>query len=162
MLPVEVTVPDGDCGEAESLDDALEAGGVVPDTHCDVEGGGTPTASDIWLEACSSVRYEERGDIQGVRYSTDDGKEGWTPIEISRKAFQGRRSNSDGSKNNPKISEAAKIPKLHWAKEVSYHVIDGTPGLRFRNGPTLHSYTWIPVISSPIASRTRSRLKTGI
>ena len=105
--PVEVTVPDGDCGESESLDDALEAGGVVPDTYCDVEGGGTPTASDIWLEACSSVRYEERGDIQGVRYSTDDGKEGWTPIEISRKAFQGRRSNSDGSKNNPKISEAA-------------------------------------------------------
>ena len=89
--PVEVTVPDGDCGETESLDDALEAGGVVPDTHCDVEGGGTPTASNIWLKAWSSVRYEERGDIQGLRYSTDDGKEGWTPIEISRKTFQGRR-----------------------------------------------------------------------
>ena len=88
---------------------------------------------------------------------TDDSKESWAQIEI-KLPFERRQSSSDGSKRNPKISEVAMLPKLRWAKEVAYQVNDGTPGLTIRQGLTRHNYSWIPIISSPIASRTSTRL----
>ena len=138
---------------------AHACGGPVPDTPSGVNHV-EPVALDIRLDACSSVQYEERDDVLGVKFSTDDGRDGWTPIERC-KEFEGRRSDSDGTRSNPKISEAPKLPSPRWVKDVAYQVIDGTPGLRFRQGKTLHSYKWIPIVSSPIASRMRSRLKPG-
>ncbi len=44
-----------------------------------------------------------------------------------------------------------------YAKEVAYQEISGTPGLLLRRGNTRHSYEWLPVVPSPIASRTRNR-----
>ncbi len=147
---------DGEDGVTQRLDYALD---TVGDTPCGMNNVEPVVSGWVRLDACTSMQYEARDDVQGVKFHTDDGEEGWTPIE-RREAFRGR-SSGDGTRSNPTISEAPKLPNLCWAKELSYQVIDGTPGFRFRQGTTHQSYKWIPIISSPIANRTRTRMKTG-
>ena len=67
--------------------------------------------------------------------------------------------NGDGSKRNP-VRSKDEILKLDYAKEVKYVQWNGTPGLTFRRGKTNHSYQWIPIVlGSPVATRTRTKLK---
>ena len=49
---------------------------------------------------------------------------------------------------------------LIYAKEVADMKIDETPGIIFRRGCTRHSYEWLPIAPSPIASRTRTKMKS--
>ncbi len=42
---------------------------------------GPVVSGSVRLDACASMQYEARDDVQGVKFRTDDGEEGWTPIE---------------------------------------------------------------------------------
>ena len=45
------------------------------------------------------------------------------------------------------------------SRGVMYRQCEGTPGLELRRGNTRKSVLWIPVVSSPVASRTRTKTK---
>lgn len=111
----------------------------------------------INLANCSSVVYEERNSIPGVKVVNEDREE-WTPV-VKRKGERRQFSKGDGTRCNPVVSD--KELRLAFAKDIAYQEVDGTPGLRFRKGRSNHSFEWTPIVpDSPIASRTRIKLKS--
>ena len=119
----------------------------------------------IDLKACSEIAYQQKGDIHGVSYVCD-GEEGWTPV-IGKGAsikslhtcldcellhtFEQLRllltpavtSDSSGSDYSLHIPPDA---------DVVFSLCCGKPGF---NVTTDSTSTW-----TPVASRTRSRLKS--
>ncbi len=94
-IPVQVnTVPDSDGVETRRLDYACSRNWGLCGISCGVNHV-EPVVSDIRLDACTYVQYEERNDVQGVKFTTDDRKEGWTPIETYK--VLRRRSIGNGS-----------------------------------------------------------------
>ena len=43
------------------------------------------------------------------------------------------------------------------ARDVTFQTRQGTPGLKVRTGCTSSSVSWIPVVPTPVAARTRAR-----
>ena len=44
-------------------------------------------------------------------------------------------------------------------KELAFYQLDGVPGFCYRAGRTKHSYSWVPIVASPIVNRTRVKDK---
>ena len=104
---------------------------------------------------CDSVRYEMQNDVPGVKYSELRGdEEEWTPVIRRRKKKRILKKEDSGSSSEESCDE---FRMIKFAKEVRYRVQDGVPGLRIRRGNTNHS--WTPISPSPVANRTRSRIK---
>ena len=116
--------------------------------------------SAISLTACESVMYEMRDDIPGVKFEKG-GQAGWTPVQKSGLDQAIDREEGNGTLTTPRRATMKKL-QIKYAKEVAYREISGTPGLLFRRGNTRHSYEWLPVVPSPIASRTRNKTVTVI
>ena len=43
------------------------------------------------------------------------------------------------------------------ARDVTFQTRQGTPGLKVQKGCTSSSVSWIPVVPTPVAARTRAR-----
>ena len=71
-----------------------------------------------------------------VKFAVETCEE-WTPAtkakEVKRPLGKG-----DGTKRNP-VRSKDEVLQLYNAKEVSYAQLNGTPGLTFRSGRTMHS-----------------------
>ena len=66
----------------------------------------------------------------------------------------------NGTKRNP-VRSNDEVLQLCHAKEVTYAQLNGTPGLTFRSGKTMHSYQWSPIApASPIGTSTRTKFKS--
>ena len=114
-------------------------------------------STDLSLDTCESVVYDARDGQPGVKFKSCSGHEGWTPIKKDVAASRTRKG--DGCRSNPLTCQDKELP-LTYAREVAYMKIDGTPGITFRRGCTRHSYEWLPIAPSPIASRTRTKMKS--
>ena len=145
----------------------------TPTTNAPTDLTGTPVVppttsaptdlsetSAISLTACESVMYEMRDDIPGVKF-VKGGQAGWTPVQKSGLDQAIDHEEGNGTLTTPRRATMEKLQIKH-AKEVAYREISGTPGLLFRRGNTRHSYEWLPVVPSPIASRTRNKTVTVI
>ena len=73
----------------------------------------------------------------------------WTPVSKKQKSRVQRVNVLDTGK------ELARDVKT--ARRVEYKERDRVPGLVIQRGCTMSSVSWIPVIPSPIAYRTRAR-----
>ena len=119
----------------------------------------------IDLNACSEIVYHHQDDgTHGVKYICD-GKEGWTPIVGKRRKYKvptrllrlrapphvRATLPSSGSESD---SDSGSDCSLHIppGADVQYSVCRGKPGLKVTSTSIS---TW-----TPIASRTRSRLKS--
>ena len=125
---------------------------VSPPTTSAPDLSGTPV---INLSTCESVMYEMRDDIPGVTF-TRGGYTDWTPVRKSDLDKATGHHEGNGTSTAPRRAAMKKL-QTKYAKEVAYREISGTPGLLLRRGNTRHSYEWLPIVPSPIASRTRNR-----
>ena len=106
--------------------------------------------------------YEMRDDIPGVKF-VKGGQAGWTPVQKPESGLDQAidREEGNGTLTTPRRATIWRSYRSNnYAKEVAYREISGTPGLLFRRGNTRHSYEWLPVVPSPIASRTRNKTVT--
>ena len=109
----------------------------------------TALPAPVDLTTCESVSYEMRERIPGVKYMKD-GIEGWTPV---RKRSR-RRKNSDHDSDTSSDTSGSELD-VSCSRVVKYSVSEGVPGISiFRR-----NVTWKPIMPSPVASRTRSRIK---
>ena len=99
--------------------------------------------------------YEMRDDIPDVTF-TRGGHTDWTPVRKSDLDKATGHHEGNGTSTAPRRAAMKKL-QTKYAKEVAYREISGTPGLLLRRGNTRHSYEWLPIVPSPIASRTRNR-----
>ena len=98
------------------------------------------------LKSCVVVEYEKHGDVHGVKFRNDT-EEGWIPV-VKRRRRRSKPPFSDSSDDELWIPEHA---------SVKYHLDgDGTPGLHLR---TKRMQDWTPIMPSPVASRTRTRIR---
>jgi hypothetical protein len=126
------------------------------DSTCDLEC--------VDLAACSNVQYEVKDGVHGVSYrcSSDDGNS-WTPVVGRRKKrgpvpeYLRRRSPPDHRVHHS--NTVSDVPDdldldgmIPTGANVRFQLVDGTPGLAMR---TRCTQSW-----TPIATRTRSKLKT--
>ena len=102
--------------------------------------------------------YDVRDRQPGVKFKHYSGHEGWTPVKKDVTAPR-RSRKGDGCRSNPLACQDKELSLTH-AREVAYMNIDGTPGITFRRGCTRHSYEWLPITPSPIAIRTRTKMKS--
>ena len=102
---------------------------------------------EVDLATCKSVRNDG---IPGLHYTLSSGAEKWTPVRKKQK-FRDQRVVLDTEK------EVAREVKA--ARRVKYKEHDRVPGLEIQRGCTMSSVSWIPVVPSPIAYRTRTRTK---
>ena len=153
--------PDSD----HSVSPLQEDGPSVSNMSKESDVSDQDEAVAIDLNACSEIVYRHQDDgTHGVKYVCD-GKEGWTPVVGKRRKYKvptrlvrlrapphvratlpssGSDSDSDsGSDCSLDIPPGA---------DVQYSVCRGKPGLKVTSTSTS---TW-----TPIASRTRSRLKS--
>ena len=93
------------------------------------------------LETCTSVQFESREGTPGLRYTSASGEESWTAV---------------AGKN---LCDKDFATALKDSRGVMYRQREGAPGLELRRGNTRKSVSWIPVVSSPVASRTRTKTK---
>ena len=106
------------------------------------------------LLSCESISYEMRQNIPGVTYMKD-GCEGWTPVvsrNRRRKKLKQQPISSDDSDSELDV---------RGAREVSYQERDGVPYLYVCRGCTSRNVKWTPIAPSPIAFRTRGRIKNS-
>ena len=116
------------------------------------------TVQVVELSTCSSVVYEEKCSVSGVKYVAANS-EGWTPV-VKRNLKERTVDKGDGSRQNPTRAKD-EVLRLDYAKDVHFAQVNGTPGLTYRRGKTNHSYQWIPIIpGSSIATRTQTKLKS--
>ena len=106
------------------------------------------------LSVCSSVVYEERGSVPGVKFVNKDQLE-----EVRTPVVKGNEkkpvSKGDGTRNNPVRAGDEKL-RLTFAKDIGFMELDGSPGLRFRNRKMNHNYQWMPIAAnSPVSLITR-------
>ena len=118
----------------------------------------------IDLNACNEIQYHQDGDTHGVKYVCD-GREGWTPVVGKRwkykvptcllrlRAPPHVRATLPSSGSDSE-SDSGSDCSLHIppGADVQYSVCGGKPGLKVTSNSTS--------IWTPIASRTRSRLKS--
>ena len=124
---------------------------------------GSDSESEIDLLSCADVIYEKRGDVHGVSYSDSSNRCGWTPVVGRRKKktplpehvlrrfppyrrAELQRVNSDSESSGP--DEPLHIPQ---SASVEFTVRNNRPGLHVKTRNTMN---W-----TPIASRTRARMK---
>ena len=125
--------------------------------HIDPIPEADPPSID--LAACNSVVYEERNGVPGVKFAVETHEE-WTPVTKAKEVKRPLPGKGNGTKRNP-VRSKDEVLRLCHAKEVTYAQLNGTPGLTFRSGKTMHSYQWSPIApASPIATRTRTKFKT--
>ena len=69
------------------------------------------------LLACSSVVYEARDSTPGVKFKTQPGCDGWTPV--TQAESRRRPEHGNGTKANPKIPDysGSELP-VNFAREV--------------------------------------------
>ena len=106
------------------------------------------------LLSCESISYEMRQNIPGVTYMKD-GCESWTPVvsrNRRRKKLKQQPISSDDSDSELDV---------RGAREVSYRERDGVPYLYVCRGCTSRNVKWTPIAPSPIAFRTRGRIKNS-
>ena len=89
-----------------------------------------------------------------MKYSRGDEK--WTPVIRRRKKKRTLKKEDLESSSEESCDE---LRTIRLARKVRYEVQDGVPGLRIRRGNTNHSWRWTPISPSPVANRTRSRIK---
>jgi len=124
---------------------------------------GSDSESEIDLLPCADVIYEKRGDVHGVSYSDSSNRCGWTPVVGQRKKktplpehvlrrfppyrrAELQRVNSDSESSGS--DEPLHIPQ---SASVDFTVHNYRPGLHVK---TRNTMMW-----TPIASRTRARMK---
>ena len=93
------------------------------------------------LETCTLVLFESRDGTPVLRYTSTSGEESWTAVT---------------GKN---LGDKDFATALKDSKSVTYRQREGAPGLELRQGNTRKSVLWIPVVSSPVACRTRTKTK---
>ena len=131
------------------------------DCSCDLEC--------VDLAACSDVQYEVKDGVHGVSYrcSSDDDSS-WTPVvgrrkkggpvpEYIRRRFppdhRVHHSNSVSESDSDSVPDDLDLDAMiPTGANVHFQLVDGTPGLVVR---TRCTQSW-----TPIATRTRGRLKT--
>ena len=111
--------------------------------------GTLEDVQEVDLATCKSVRFESNDGIPGLRYTLSSGVEKWTPVSKKQKSRVQRVNVLDTGKELGRDVKAA--------KRVEYKERDRVPGLEIQRGCTMSSVSWIPVIPSPIAYRTRAR-----
>lgn len=119
--------------------------------------------SEIDLLSCADVIYEKQGDVHGVSYCDSSNRCGWTPVVGRRKKktplpehvlrrfppyrrAELQRVSSDSESSGP--DEPLHIPQ---SASVEFSVHNNQPGLHVKTRNTM--------IWTPIASRTRARMK---
>lgn len=131
-----------------------EAKQTSTSTQVNVEEG-------IDLNSCSNVRYDKRGTVHGVTYSIGD-EEGWTPV-IGKRAKRSAPRHvlrlraphvKDASPPTSCDSDDSNCSDLVIPDHanVNFSIVDGKPGLHVS---TRCTRSW-----TPIASRTRAKLKS--
>ena len=130
--------------------------------HSNIEESELDDNPAVDLKECSEVVYERKGDTHGVNYVCEDVEEGWTPVVAKRRRHKVPTrlirlrapphvratlpdSNSDSDTSGSDCS--LNVPP---GANVEYSLHHGKPGLKVASNST-----W-----TPIASRTRSRLKS--
>ena len=116
--------------------------------------------SELDLSTCTVVECEQQGEIPGVKFTTASGDEGWTPV-VSRRR---KKCVSATSLRSAECSESSddELQSLKSARSVRYEERGGAPGLLVRRGCTMSSRKWRAIVPSPIATRTRTRVKHNV
>ena len=105
--------------------------------------------------------------LHGVKLVTEDA-EGWTQVVKGEEMSSNAGIRIPVIKGNLRTKNLVSIEgdtnaeklQLYYAKDIMYEKLNGSPGLTFRTGNTRRR-EWIPIASaSPIATRTRTRLKS--
>ena len=111
-----------------------------------------PTKS-VDLSLCTSKRYRKSHDgVPGVCYTSASGVNCWSPA-------------SKGSLPHPSVHIPYPVSNtplevlVHNAREVSYYEVENHAGLKVHIGCTNRNISWVPIVVSPVSTRTRSRTK---
>ena len=122
----------------------------------DVEKSRLDASPGIDLTSCHAVRFEMQEDTPGLHFTSATGEDGWTPVVKRRRNKVVSKSTCTTKVNSVSSDDKDLQSSLHSARSVTYKECDGVAGLSVRRGCTM-SVAWIPVLPSPIASRTRTR-----
>ena len=82
------------------------------------------------LSICTSVVYEERNSVPGVKFVEKD-QEVWSPV-VRRSEKKKPVNKGDGSRSNPirdEDDDADPRFRLSFAKDIRFMELDGSPGL---------------------------------
>ena len=133
--------------------------------HSNIEESELDENPAVDLKECSEVVYERKGDTHGVKYACEDGEEGWTPVVAKRRRCKVptrliqlrapphvRSTLPDSTDSDSDTSGSDCSLNIPSGANVEYSLCHGKPGLKVASNSTS---TW-----TPIASRTRSRLKS--
>ena len=111
---------------------------------------------ELDLAAFRDVVFEEQESNPGVRYMSESGETTWTPV-VNRRNRRRARLADPGSDSSDQRNELQSTIKS--ARDVTYQCREGVPGLKIRKGCTSSSISWVPIAATPVASRTRSRVR---
>ena len=110
------------------------------------------------LSVCTSIVYEERGSIPGVKFvNKGQLEEVWTPV-VKGSEQKKPVSKGDGTRSNL-VRACNEKWRLTFAEDIGFIELDGSPGLRFRKGKTNYSFQVPIATNSPISSRLQLKLK---
>ncbi len=105
--------------------------------------GAVEDSCQSGLVACKSVQFENCDGTPGLRCTSASGEENWTVT----------------AKN---LSDNDFATAIEATRGVTYRQRHGVPGLEMRRGCSRSSVSWIPVVPSPVACRTRTRTKLEV
>ena len=142
---------------SEQADDDSEDDHSLAASGGDVEKSSLDASPGIDLTSCHAVRFEMQEDTPGLHFTSATGEVGWTPVVKRRRKKVASKSTCTTKVNSVSSDDEDFQSSLHSARSVTYKECDGVAGLSVRRGCTMKRVAWIPVLPSPIASRTRTR-----
>ncbi len=141
LVSQKVAEPDTLPGYLGPCQDILDPPGQLSDSS-ELESDGCEEGVD--LMKCDEVNFEERDGVPGVTFVSKDDDTRWTPVTRRRRKIDRHcEDNLD----------------VKGAREVYYTERRNLPMLYVRRGCTSLNVENIPIKPSPIAARTRTRLK---
>ena len=142
---------------SEQADDDSEDDHSLAASGGDVEKSRLDASPGIDLTSCHAVRFEMQEDTPGLHFTSATGEVGWTPVVKCRRKKVASKSTCTTKVNSVSSDDEDFQSSLHSDRSMTYKECDGVAGLSVRHGWRMKSVAWIPVLPSPIASRTRTR-----
>ena len=116
------------------------------------------------MSKCTGVEFEQQGETPGVKFTTASGDEGWTPVVPRRwKKCAASTGSAECSESECSASGSDdELQSLKSARSVKYEERGGVPGLLVQKGCTMSSRKWSAIAPSPVATRTRTKVKYNV
>ena len=120
--------------------------------------------SEFELSKCTGVEFEQQGETPGVKFTTASVDEGWTPV-VPRRRKKCAASTGSAECSESECSASGsddELQSLKSARSVKYEERGGVPGLLVQKGCTMSSRKWSAIAPSPVATRTRTKVKYNV